>query len=129
MKTPAYLAFLVAVPIAAGASEFDGSKELICATVEAIDCAAGDPCVKGRPAEIGAPPFMRIDFAKNAITGPQRTTPILSIEKSEAGQLLLQGNELGYGWTLALNTTDGSMGATLVNRDGVFVLFGSCMPL
>src|SRR5690349_14668066 len=106
MKASAYLAFLVAIPIASSASDFDGSKELICATVEAIDCVAGDPCVKGRPAAIGAPPFMRIDFAKNAITGPQRTTPILSIEKSaESGQLLLQGKELGYGWTLALNTT------------------------
>jgi hypothetical protein len=52
------------------------------------------------------------------------------MEKSaNAHQLLLQGNELGYGWTVALNTGDGTMGATLVNRDGVFVLFGSCMPL
>jgi len=44
-------------------------------------------------------------------------------------QILLQGKELGYGWTFALDQEGGKFSATLVNRDGVFVLFGSCTPL
>lgn len=71
---------------------------------------------------------MRIDFAKKLIIEPKRTSPILLMEKTE-DQLLLQGIELGMTWTLALDQTDGSLSATLVGRDGAFVLFGSCTPL
>jgi hypothetical protein len=112
----------------ASASDFDGSKLLICATVEATDCAAGEACTKGRPDDIGAPKFLRIDFAQKMIVGPKRTTPIVSIDKSN-NQILLQGMELGYAWTLVLNQEDGTMTVTMVNREEVFVLFGSCTPL
>ena len=112
----------------ASAGDFDGSKLLICAPVEAIDCAAGEDCMKGRPDDIGAPNFLRIDFAQKVIVGPQRTTPIVSMDKSD-NQFLLQGKELGYGWTLVLDQESGTMTATLVNREEVFVLFGSCTPL
>ena len=57
-----------------------------------------------------------------------RSSPILLVDKSD-DQGLLQGTELGYGWTVALDQADGSMIATLVDRNGVFVLFGSCTPL
>jgi hypothetical protein len=110
------------------ASDFDGSKLLICAPVEAIDCAAGEACTKGRPDDIGAPRFLRIDFAQKVIVGPQRTTPILFMDNSD-DQFLLQGKELGFGWTLVLDQESGTMAVTLVNREGAVVLFGSCTPL
>lgn len=112
----------------AQADDFDGSKLLICATVDAMDCVSGEDCTKGRPGDMGAPAFLRIDFAKNMIGGPKHTTPIVSMDKSDQ-QVLLQGKELGYGWTLALDQEGGKFSATLVNREGVFVLFGSCIPL
>jgi hypothetical protein len=62
------------------------------------------------------------------IVGPKRTSPIRSIDKDE-NQILLQGTELGLGWSMALNTADGKLVATFSNRDGAFVLFGSCTPL
>ena len=109
------------------AGDFDGSKLLICAPVEAIDCAAGEACTKGLPDDIGAPNFLRIDFANNAIVGPKQTTPILVMDKSD-DQILLQGKELGYAWTLVLAQESGTMTLTLVNREAAFVLFGSCTP-
>jgi len=121
-------ALVVITARTASAGDFDGSKLLICAPVEAIDCAAGEDCTKGRPDDIGAPNFLRIDFAQKVIVGPQRTTPIVSMDKSD-NQFLLQGKELGYGWTLVLDQESGTMTATLVNREEVFVLFGSCTPL
>jgi hypothetical protein len=110
------------------AGDFDGSKLLICATVEAIDCAPGEECTKGRPDDIGAPQFLRIDFAQQVIVGPKRTTPIRFMDTSD-DQILLQGMELGFGWTLALDQDSGMMTVTLVNREGGVVLFGSCTPL
>ena len=113
---------------AAAASDFDGSKLLICAPVEALDCEPGEGCSKERPEDIGAPNFMRIDFANKVIVGPKQTTPILLMEKSN-DQIMLQGKELGYAWTLVLTQESGAMTVTLVNREAAFVLFGSCTPL
>ena len=110
------------------AADFDGSNPLICATIDAMDCVPGQDCAKGRPGDMGAPAFLRIDFAKKTIGGPKRTTPILSMDTS-GKQILFQGKELEYGWTLALDQESGDFSATLVNRDGAFVLFGSCTPL
>jgi hypothetical protein len=120
------IAFLGVGPASAG--DFDGSKVLICAPVEVSDCAPGETCKKGAPADVGVPAFIRIDIAKMAVIGPKRTTPIVSIEKSQQ-QILLQGTELGYAWTLALNQESGEMSGSFVNREDVFVLFGSCTPL
>ena len=111
---------------AAQAGDFDGSKALICAPARVHECDAGANCVAGSPREIGTPTFLRIDFEKKAVVGPQRSSPILHLEKSE-GQLLLMGTELGFGWSLALNQETGDMAATLADRDGVFVMFGSCI--
>jgi hypothetical protein len=110
------------------AGDFDGSKKLLCATTNAMDCVSGAECVKGSPGVIGAPKFLRIDIAQKTVEGPKRTTPITSVDKGQE-QIVLQGNELGFGWTIALDQEEGDIVATLVNRDGAFVLFGSCTPL
>jgi hypothetical protein len=44
---------LATTPTMAG--DFDGSRLLICAPVQAFDCAPGEECAKGLPEEIGAP--------------------------------------------------------------------------
>jgi hypothetical protein len=119
-------AFLVAGLASAG--DFDGSKILICAPVEAIDCAPGEICRKGAPADVGLSAFIRIDIAKMVMIGPKRTAPIVSIERSEQ-QILLQGTELGSAWTIALDQNSGEISGSLVNREEVFVIFGSCTPL
>jgi hypothetical protein len=46
--------------------------------------------------------------------------------ETSAGQLLLQGTELDFGWTLALDTVSGRMASTLVDREGLIMMFGSC---
>ena len=109
------------------AADFDGSKAVICATVAAMDCVSGEKCTKGSADDMGAPEFLQIDFANKTIGGPTRTTPIVSMDTGE-NQVLMQGKEQGYGWTLALDQVKGKFSATLVNRDGVFLLFGSCTP-
>jgi hypothetical protein len=107
------------------AADFDGSKKLLCATTDAMDCVAGQECIKGRPGDIGAPKFLSIDFARKAVEGPKRSTVIAFMEKGEE-QIVLQGNELGFGWTIALDQESGDIIVTLVNAHGAFVLFGSC---
>lgn len=119
---------LSAICIPAQGAEFDGSRLLICANVEAADCAPGESCSRQRPDDLGAPAFIRIDFNRKTIVGPKRTTEITLIEKSDR-QLLLQGTELGYAWSIALDTGTGKITATLADRMGAIVLFGSCMAM
>ena len=116
----------LALGVAQGA-DFDGTKLLICANMEAADCNAGQTCAKGRPDDFGAPAFIRIDFANKTIVGPRRTTPIVSMDTS-GSQVLMQGTELGYAWSIALDSGSGRLSATLVDRDGAIVLFGACTP-
>jgi hypothetical protein len=108
-------------------ADFDGSKRLICATVDAHACDPGEACLRGLPDDIGVPRFMRIDFAAKTIAGPKRTTQIRYIDTS-ADQILMQGTELGYAWTVVLDKTDGAMSMTLVSRDDAFTAFGYCTP-
>jgi hypothetical protein len=108
-------------------ADFDGSKPLLCATVDAHDCDVGEICLRALPAALGAPQFLHIDFAKKTVTGPQRTTPIRFMETGQS-QILLQGTELGFAWTIVLDRMDGAMTVTLVNREDALVLFGACTP-
>ena len=106
----------------------DGKNPLICATIEAIDCSPGEKCEKGLPEDIGAPQFLRIDFANKKIVGPKRTTEIRMMERNDE-QITLQGYELDMGWTLSLDRSTGKMAITLAGSDVAFVVFGACTPL
>ncbi len=111
------------------AADFDGSKPLICASVQAMDCIAGHGCVTGTPLEIGAPGFMRLDFVKKTVSGPNRTTAIQSMESDGQQQTILRGSELGFAWTMAIDRNNGRMVTSLTDVNGVFAVFGSCTPL
>ncbi|WP_408215737.1 hypothetical protein [Paraburkholderia sediminicola] len=117
--------FSVALAQTAAAAQFDGSVPLICATIDADDCYPGELCLRALPSELGAPQFLRIDFAKKTIIGPQRTTAIRFMDAGP-DQILMQGMELGYAWTIALDKTVGSITVTLVNHQDTLVLFGAC---
>lgn len=108
-------------------ADFDGSRSLLCATVDAHECDPGEVCLRGLPDSIGAPRFLRVDFTAKTIAGPNRTTQIRFLDTS-ADQVLMQGTELGYAWTIALDKSDGSMSMTFVNAEDTFVVFGHCTP-
>jgi hypothetical protein len=129
MKASFWLAAsLCACAAAAGAGDFDGSHLLICAPVEAKSCVAAESCANSTPGEIGAPAFLRIDFAKQQVVGPRTATPIKVQEKDDK-QIVLMGTEQGFGWTIVLDQESGEISSTLTNRDSTVVLFGSCTPL
>ncbi|MEN2471649.1 hypothetical protein [Burkholderia sp. GS2Y] len=82
-------------------------------------------CVRALPADVGAPRFLSIDFNKKTIAGPARSAPIQFMEQGQ-NQIAMQGTELGFAWTLVLDTRDGTITATLVNREDAVVVFGDC---
>ncbi len=76
LRRTALVAALLCSTTAVFGADFDGSKQLICATVDAHACDPGEVCLRGLPDDVGVPRFMRIDFAKKTIAGPKRTTQI-----------------------------------------------------
>lgn len=127
MKSSKFLVLLLSsiAALPAYAADFDGSKALLCATIEARDCVLATECFTGHARKVGAPPFLRIDFKKKTVTGTERTSPISSVDITDA-QVLLQGAELDYGWSLAIDQETGDFSAALTNKDGAFLLFGLC---
>ncbi len=113
-----------ALPVLAE-STIDGKAALICANVEGMVCERGEHCSKGLPEDIGAPSFMRIDFAKNEVIGPKRTSPIRQMETDDE-LISLQGFELGMGWTISIERETGHFTSTLAGMDKAFVFFGAC---
>jgi hypothetical protein len=118
----------VAVSPAVAEDSIDATKPLLCSSIEALDCDPGVTCERGVPEIMGAPQFLRIDFAKKEIAGPKRTTAIRSMEKDD-DQIVLQGYEIGLGWTLAIDRATGTMRITFAGSDASFIIFGACTPL
>jgi len=127
VKASTFIVLLLSsfITVPALASDFDGSRALICATVEARDCVIGSECFTGHARKVGAPPFLRIDFKNRVVAGTDRTSSITAMDKAE-DQLLLQGAEVGYGWSIAIDQATGDFSASLTNKDGTFLLFGLC---
>ena len=117
--------FFAAVSPVFAEDVIDGTKPLLCASIEVIDCDPGETCERGIPEIMGAPQFLRIDFAKNEIAGPLRTTKIRSIDKDD-DQIILQGYEVGLGWTLAIDRLSGNMRTTFARGNASFIIFGAC---
>lgn len=128
MKRMMVMALMACCSMATLAAPINGSKRAICTTEELRDCIAGAECLSGLPAEYGAPTSVRIDFAGKQVLGEHRKSKIRDIEKKD-GQILLQGREMGYGWTIAIASATGEMTLGIVNREGGFLIFGRCEPL
>ena len=116
---------LVAVSPALAEDVFDGTKPLLCASIEALDCDPGVTCERGIPEIMGAPQFLRIDFAKNEIAGPQRITKIRSMEKDD-DQIVMQGYEIGLGWTFAIDRLTGNARISFAGWNSSFIVFAVC---
>jgi len=115
------------------AQSFDGSRPLICSTIETYDCAPGGDCIKGLAADINAPQFIHLDFeqgiARTVRTdGEQRTVEIKS-PLSEAGHLIFQGVQLGRAWSATINQESGTLVLTAADDGVAFIVFGACTPM
>jgi hypothetical protein len=111
------------------AGDFDGSKELICAVMDLVECQPGGKC--------HIPQFLKINFKEKKISaiqadGSKRTTTIENFEKID-GKVIIQGAEDGIegvrdgvGWSLAIAEETGKTVLTASGDEVGFVIFGAC---
>ena len=126
------LAFLclILTPLSIAAADFDGSKPLLCATIETFECGSGIECRRGTAQSINLPQFLKIDFKEKKISGTWEsgevlTTKIENMERSD-GKLVLQGTQNNKGWSMLINGATGKMTITASDDQVGFVVFGAC---
>jgi 6-phosphogluconate dehydrogenase len=126
---------LTAFPAVAG--DFDGSKELICAVMDLVECQPGGKCQQVTAEDVGIPRFLKINFKEKNISaiqadGSKRSTAIENFEKID-GKVIIQGAEDGIegvrdgvGWSLAIAEETGKTVLTASGDEVGFVIFGAC---
>ncbi len=127
------IAVLSVATVAASAQGLDSSQPLICASMEAYDCGPGSDCVRGTVDSVDVPRFIRLDFEKMVARatrsgGEERTAKIESMAWEE-GKIILQGVQLGLGWSMVITQKSGAIALTAAREQVVFVIFGACTPL
>jgi len=114
------------------AGDFDGSKPLLCAVIETIECSPDRKCLRGEAENIDMPQFLKINFKEKAISGTRedgevRTTKIKNTERID-GKLILQGIQNGKAWTMVIAEATGKATITASDDQVGFVVFGACTP-
>ena len=129
------IACLFSAPAIAG--DFDGSKELLCAVMNMVECQPGGKCLNVTAEEVGIPNFLRIDFKEKKLSatfadGSKKISLVKNTEKID-GKVILQGAEDGIegvrdglGWSMAIDEANGKMVLTASGDAVAFVMFGAC---
>ncbi len=132
-----YVALLIAllVPVlASAATDFDGSRELLCAVIHATEAEAEIPeCLSGPPWLVNLPVFIEIDFvAKQTTTTSQhqvqRSSEIEVIDHLGRNRMSLQGTDGEYSWSMLISEETGSMTLAVAGEEVGFLVFGACTP-
>jgi hypothetical protein len=139
MEMRAFLATVVlAAPLActavgpAAAEDYDGSKPLICAALQAISCQPDGQCKQGTVDSLNLPQFFWIDGAAKTIgekglDGQIRTGPIQASTQS-ATHLILQGAADHLGWNATISKVSGKLIFTATDGASAQIIFGACTP-
>jgi hypothetical protein len=117
---------------ASKAADFDGTRPLLMAVIDVIECHPGGSCEKVTPQEARLPRFLEVDFDKKEISEvgdrqDERRTAIQNITEGDE-VVILQGAQNGRGWSLTITKASGDAVATVADPVSGFVLFGACTP-
>jgi len=114
------------------ASDYDGSRPLVCAALEAIACRADVECKRGSAESLHLPQFFWFDTAAKTVAekgpdGQMRSAAIQSVSQNFA-YMILQGTKDNLGWSGTISKASGKL--TLTGSDGsaALTVFGACTP-
>ena len=126
MKLLAAALCVAAAPVIA--ADFDGSKPLICSSIEAHDCGLGMICERAIAEDLNVPQFIRVDFNAKTLSARGRTSKMQSQHRSD-GMLIVQGFEANRAFSITISEKTGKLvGAIAADEEG-FMIFGACTPL
>lgn len=120
---------LLAWPAAARAAGVSGSKPILCAVTEALECPYEGECIHETPEGINLPPFIVVDPKAKTLSEYQgdRKSPVQTVFEKGA-HIVLQGYE-ERAWSAAISKETGRLSVTATSPDAGFVVFGICTDL
>ena len=128
-----------ALPFMSLASDYDGSKPLLCSIIKIMECTMMDGCQEVMAEEVNLPRFAEVNVGQKVIQTLKsgefsRSSAIKRIEVVD-NKLILQGAEEGrkdvrdgFGWTMAIMQDTGHMVMTASGDHVGNVIFGACTP-
>lgn len=116
----------------AAAADFDGSKPLLCAITDIMECPQDGQCREVSIQDANIPRFLEIGFEKKEISEvgfakEERRTEIKGMEKTET-YLMLQGSQNNRGWSMTISQENGEAVISVAGARAGFVVFGACTP-
>ncbi len=126
----AILLFDTTTPRSARGADFDGSRNLLCAPKDVVECDGTARCERVSSEEIELPNFIHVQFGKKRLvsaSGDERSTTIQNVQNVD-GLTILQGAENGRAWSVVIDQTSGRMTGSIADSGGAFSIFGACLP-
>jgi hypothetical protein len=116
------------------AADFDGSKPMLCASLDVLECVDGRDCKMVAAGDVDAPQFITVDLKHESLeldnSGRPMSTQLRNRENLN-GRLILQGvgTATGLGWTFSVNEENGRFVITSAGDEVAFIIFGACTSL
>ena len=135
MKGFVCTALAVALCLSAGqslATDFDGSKTLLCVPTDNLTCEGAGECHRSTVEELNIPQFIKVDFRAKQLSGKlesddELNTAVQNIVTAD-GRTILQGAENGRGWSMVIMHDTGEMSAAIAGDEAAIVMLGACTP-
>lgn len=116
----------------ATAGGFDGSKNLLCATLEISECDFDTGCERKTYLQADFPAFVEVEFDGKrlvaVVAGDDGRASAIESVTSKDGKTILQGAEHGRAWSMVISQESGDMTATVADIGATFSVFGACKP-
>ena len=134
MNTMTKICSLIGLMIASAslfAADFDGSKPILCASLDVLECVDGRDCDVVAADDVDAPQFISIDLKHDKLqldrSGQSRHPELRNREKLN-NRLVLQGvgAETGLGWTFSVDQDTGKFVLSASGDEVAFIIFGAC---
>lgn len=126
----AILMVSVVIAPSARAGDFDGSRDLLCAPRDVVECNLSAECERIPVGEAQVPAFIRVQFGRKrlaSVSGPERSSPIELVKQIE-GATILQGTQTGRAWSIVIDHATGQLSASIADTEGAFAILGACAP-
>ena len=116
------------------AADFDGSKPILCASLDVLECVDGRDCQVVAADDVDAPQFISISLKHNKVQldrSGQLLHAQLRNRENLNNRLLLQGigAETGLGWTFSVDQDSGKFVLSASGDEAAFIIFGACTTL
>jgi hypothetical protein len=116
------------------AADFDGTKPMLCASLDVLECVDGRDCDMVTAESVDAPQFITVDLKNKELklnrSGRPQSAQLRNRENLN-GRLLVQGvgTETGLGWTLSVDEESGKFVVSASGDEVAFIIFGACTTL